>query len=56
MKKRLDDLLAEFEKTRAWGNIEIEFQNGVAVRIRKSTTEKLKAQENDRAEFSKRSY
>jgi coenzyme F420-reducing hydrogenase beta subunit len=39
--RKLEAILNDVESCRVWGQIEIEFQNGVAVRVRKSQTEKL---------------
>lgn len=46
--KKLDAILTTAEQERMWGNLEIEIRNGVAVVIRKSTTEKLDPAEENR--------
>ncbi len=50
--KKLDDMLDLMARNGEWGSIEIELQNGQAVRIRKSTTEKIfNPTENNRGKF-----
>jgi hypothetical protein len=44
-----DVLLQNTARNGEWGSIEIEFQNGTAVRIRKTTIEKLLKAENNHA-------
>ena len=39
--RRFQELVDEMEQGRAWGKIEVGFQNGQAETIRKETTEKL---------------
>lgn len=39
--KRFEQLAREMEHERAWGSIEVRFQNGQAETIRKDKTEKL---------------
>jgi hypothetical protein len=39
--KRFEQLAREMEQERAWGSIEVRFQNGQAETIRKDKTEKL---------------
>jgi hypothetical protein len=48
--KKLEAMLTTAEQERMWGNLEIEIRNGVAVVIRKSTTEKLETTENNRGQ------
>jgi hypothetical protein len=47
--KKIDAMMDDAARKGEWGIIEIEFQNGTAVRIRKTTTEKFFAPENNRA-------
>ena len=49
--KKLDAMLTTAEQERMWGNLEIEIRNGVAVVIRKSTTEKLDTAEENRGRY-----
>lgn len=44
--RKLESMLDSVARERMWGSIEIEFQNGAPVRIRKSSTEKLEAENN----------
>ena len=53
--KRLAALVEEFERGRQWGTIEIQFGDGVANLIRKTTNEKLCAKGDTRANEN-RSY
>ena len=52
--RKLESMLDVAKRNGEWGSIEIEFQNGTAVRIRKSTTEKLLNAENNRARYENR--
>jgi hypothetical protein len=47
--KKLDALFDELERTRAWGNVAIEYRDGVANMLRTTRNEKLQTQENTRA-------
>lgn len=47
--KKLEAMLDDFEKQRAWGTIEIEIRDGLPNFIRKMITEKI-AQENTRGD------
>jgi len=47
--QKLNAIFDEWERTRAWGNVEVEVRDGVPNMIRKTTNEKLQAQENNRA-------
>jgi len=49
--KKLETILDDFAQGRQWGTIEIQCNDGLPVIIRKSTTEKLDATENNRARF-----
>jgi hypothetical protein len=51
--KKIDAMMDVVRRNGEWGSIEIEFQNGTAVRIRKSTTEKLFNAENNRARYDR---
>ena len=44
--QKLESMLDAVARERMWGSIEIEFQNGAPVRIRKSSTEKLETENN----------
>ena len=46
--KKIDAMLTDLERTRAWGTIEIEVRDGVPNMIRRTLNEKLIAQENTR--------
>jgi len=52
LNRKLERMLAEAARERMWGSIEIEFQNGVAVLMRKSSTEKLET-ENNRVRYNR---
>jgi hypothetical protein len=52
--RKLESMLDLVKQNREWGNIEIEFQSGTAVRVRKSVTEKLSNPENNRARYENR--
>jgi len=52
--KKIEGMLDLVKQNREWGNIEIEFQSGTAVRVRKSVTEKLSNPENNRDRFASR--
>jgi hypothetical protein len=39
--KKLEAMLTTAENERMWGNLEIEIRDGIAVLVRKSSTEKL---------------
>jgi hypothetical protein len=41
MLQKIEAMLAEFRKTRAWGTIELQISNGVPTLLRKEVTEKL---------------
>jgi hypothetical protein len=47
--KKIESILNELERTRAWGTIEIEVREGQPNFVRRTLTEKI-AQENNRAE------
>jgi hypothetical protein len=44
--KKLEALLTDAERSRMFGSIEIEFKNGEAVFMRKTTTERLGMENN----------
>ena len=44
--KKLEAVMTEAERTRMWGQIEIEIRDGEAALFRKSTTEKLSMENN----------
>ena len=46
--RKLNTIFDEWERSRAWGNVEIEFRDGEPNMIRKTTNEKLQTQENNR--------
>ena len=46
--RKLNAIFDEWEQTRAWGNVEVEFREGTPEMIRKTTNEKLRTQENTR--------
>jgi hypothetical protein len=46
--KRIETILDELERGRAWGTIEIEVRDGQPNMIRRSINEKLISQENTR--------
>ena len=46
--RKLNTIFDEWERARAWGNVEIEFRDGEPNMIRKTTNEKLQTQENTR--------
>jgi hypothetical protein len=52
--KKLDAIMADAERNRMWGQLEIEIRDGEATLLRKSTTEKL-SMENTRDDYSSRS-
>lgn len=52
--KKLDTIMADAERSRMWGQLEIEIRDGEATLLRKSTTEKL-SMENTRDDYSTRS-
>jgi hypothetical protein len=52
--KKLDAIMADAERSRMWGQLEIEIRDGEATLLRKSTTEKL-SMENTRDDYSSRS-
>ena len=39
--KRLDNILSQAERERAWGVVEVEFRNGEATLLRKTITDRL---------------
>lgn len=47
--KKIESILDELERTRAWGTIEIEVRDGQPNFVRRTLTEKI-AQENTRVE------
>ena len=46
--RKLETMFAEIERQAAWGNVEIEFRDGVANMVRITKNEKLTTQENTR--------
>jgi hypothetical protein len=46
--KKIDIILTDLERTRAWGTIEVEIRDGQPNMIRRSINEKLTTQENTR--------
>ncbi len=48
--RKLNTIFDEWERSRSWGNVEIEFRDGVPNMIRKTTNEKLQTQENTRGD------
>jgi hypothetical protein len=46
--QKLKGILDEWERTRSWGNVEIEVREGVPNMMRITKNEKLEAQENIR--------
>lgn len=52
--KKLETMVDAFAQGRTWGTIEIQFTDGQPAIIRKMTTEKLDAPENNRARFNSR--
>ena len=51
--RKLEAMIDEIERARAWANVEIEFRDGVANMLRTTKNEKLIAQENNRAPRSR---
>ena len=47
--KKIETILDELERTRAWGTVEIEVREGQANFVRRTLTEKI-AQENTRGQ------
>jgi hypothetical protein len=45
--KKIENILDELERTRAWGTIEVEVREGVPNMVRRSVNEKI-SQENPR--------
>ena len=54
--KKLAAMLEEFERGRQWGTIEIQFGDGVANLIRKTTNEKLCTKGDTRERVETRNY
>ena len=50
--RKLDEIMADAERNRMWGQLEIEIRDGEATLLRKSTTEKL-SMENTRDDYSR---
>ena len=50
--KKLESLLDEAERSRQWGNIEVEIRDGRPVVIRRSYTDKI-AEENNRGQHNR---
>ena len=46
--KKIEIMLTDLERTRAWGTIEVEIRDGQPNMIRRSINEKLTTQENTR--------
>jgi hypothetical protein len=46
--KKIEIILTDLERTRAWGTIEVELRDGQPNMIRRSINEKLTTQENTR--------
>jgi hypothetical protein len=46
--KKIETILTDLERTRAWGTIEVEIRDGQPNMIRRSINEKLTTQENTR--------
>ena len=46
--KKIENILTDLERTRAWGTIEVEIRDGQPNMIRRSINEKLSTQENTR--------
>ena len=53
--KKIETILDELERTRAWGNVEIEVRDGQPNMVRRSIHEKI-AQENTRGYEQKTTY
>jgi hypothetical protein len=49
--KKLETMVDDFAQGRVWGTIEIQFTDGQPAIVRKMTTEKLDATENNRARY-----
>jgi hypothetical protein len=52
--KKIETVLDELERNRAWGTIEIEIRDGIPNMMRRSLNEKLIPQENTREQRSYR--
>lgn len=53
--RRLEAIVDDFERTRAWGTIEVELRDGMATLCRKTITERLDA-ERERTRGQKPEY